>query len=197
MNLTFNPSILKDSANGAIRVSVEDELFAARRIFFTDEVNKTTMDLLLRQIMYLHMQDPKQEITIYINSPGGEVISGLTVFDYLRMIETPVRTVCIGTAASMGAMLFLAGDRREMMPSSRLMIHDPSFEFSTTGMKPAELQERLDSLRQVQKTLCGIISDRTGKSVEEVMASTCKDTFFEADEAVRYGLATGIVSCQA
>ena len=121
------PNILKETARGIDIILLDDELFSNREIFFTDSVNITSATLLLKQLMYLDRADAGKEITLYINSLGGDVISGLAVYDFIKLMKSPVRTVCTGTAASMGAILFLAGEKRVMLPHTRLLIHDPSY----------------------------------------------------------------------
>lgn len=189
------PAILRESAHGISRISIEDELLRSGEIFLTDEVCPATMNALLKQMMFLSRDAPNREITLYINSPGGDVTSGLAVYDFMRMTQTPIRTVCVGTAASMGAILFLAGQKREMLPHAQLMIHDPSpGGGSMAGMKPAEMEEHLGALRQVQKILCDIVTEVSGMERRRVSAVMKKDTFFDAEKAVRFGLATGVVS---
>lgn len=192
MNLT--PNIIKETSRGIDCIRLEDELLKSREIFLTEAVNAETMDSLLKQLMYLNKEAPEEEITLYINSPGGEVRSGIAVYDYMKMMQAPIRTVCIGTAASMGAILFLAGDRREMLPHSQLMIHDPApGGGSMQGMKPAQMEEHLKSLKKVQKVLCKIISETTGRSLEEVQNITQNDSYFDAEEAIEFGLANSII----
>ncbi|MGN0586922.1 MAG: ClpP family protease [Oscillospiraceae bacterium] len=188
-----NYSVIKDTAKGIQSVSLGDELLSDRRIFLTEGVNPESMTTVIMQLMCLERIAPDEEITIYINSPGGEVRSGLMIYDYIRQMKTPVRTVCIGTAASMGAIIFLAGDKREMYPHTTLMIHDPSMFGSGNYEKPAELRERLDSLMDIRKILVGIIAERTGKSMNSVYKKTKKDSYFDAEEAVKFGLATCII----
>ena len=193
MNLYEIPAVIKESARGYERVELSDELLLSREVFLTSPVDSDSMAVLLKQLLCLYRQNPSAGITLYINSPGGEVSSGLAVYDFLKMFPGTVRTVCIGTAASMGALLFLAGDIREMFPSSGLMIHDPSFAHgSLAGMKPGEIEEQLNSLKKTQKRICRIISDTTGRSEKEILALTASDTYFDAEEAVAFGLATAV-----
>ena len=187
------PNIIKESSRGFDRVTIEDELFLSRKIFLTEKVDPVSMDSLIKQILFLNEKDPEKEITIYINSPGGEVQSGLAAYDLLCMTKAPVTTVCIGEAASMAAILFLAGKRRIMLPSSTIMIHDPSpGGGSLTGMKPDQIEEKLSGLKKTRDRLCSIISEKTGKTMKQVMKKTCKDSFFTAEEALDFGLATEI-----
>ena len=187
-------NVIKETVRGIDCIRMDDEFLSSREIFLTAQIDPETSGELIKQLMYLERQDNNKEITIYISSPGGEVISGLAVFDIVTMMKTPVRTVCIGTAASMGAILFLAGQKREMLPHAQLMIHDPSYCHNDIGgRKPHEIQHELDKLNEVRKSLAGIISDKTGKSLKEIYKLTANDTFFSAQEAVEYGLATKIL----
>ena len=196
MNLyTGTPCVLRETAGGLERVAIEDELLKSREIFLTEEVTADSMSSLLKQLMFLNRESPDEEITLYINSPGGSVDSGLPVYDYIKAMPAPIKTVCIGLAASMGAILFLAADKREMLPHARLMIHDPSHGAgSLAGMKPAELGEQLAALKKVQKVLCEAIAEATGQTEKWVLNKTKTDTFFTAEEAVKFGLATKIIT---
>lgn len=191
----FTPNIIKESSRGYDAVRIEDELLQSREIFLTSPVDAESMEALLKQLIYLYRADAEKEITLYINSPGGEVQSGLVVYDLMKMMKAPIRTVCIGTAASMGAILFLAGDRRVVMPNSRIMIHDPAPGSGTiAGMKPAEIEERLTDLKKCQDVLVDIIAKTTGKDEKEVREKTRKDSYFNAKEAIDFGLATEIMT---
>lgn len=188
-------NILRETVRGLESVSIEDEMLRNREIFLVDEVDTKSSNELIKKLMYLEQEDRDREITLYINSPGGEVISGLAVYDYIRIMEAPVNTVCIGTAASMGAVLFLAGKERKMLKHTRLMIHDPSYGCGELkGRKSHEIQHELNELNKVRKMLAGIISERTGKSIKEIYKVTARDTYYSAEEAVRFGLATKIIT---
>lgn len=189
MNLS---NIYKISSNGLNLCPIDDEMLDRRIIFLTEDVNPETMDHLLKKLMYLEMSDPGKEITLYINSPGGECLSGLAVLDYIHTMTSPIRTVCTGCAASMGAILFLAGQKREMLRHTRLMIHDPSTGGNLSGMKPHEIENTLSMLRDMQTLLIDIISDASGKSKEEIAEITKNDTYFNLEEALDFGLATGM-----
>jgi len=188
------PNLIKESVRGMEVLTPEDLLFSNREIFLTTRVDSETSNNLIKQLMILEKMDNKAEITLYINSPGGEVVSGLAVYDYIKIMKAPVKTVCIGTAASMGAVLFLAGKKREMLAHTRLMIHDPAYSGGDmAGKKPHELQMYVDKLRQSQEIIAEIIAEKTGKTQEEIYEKTREDTYFNAEEAIGYGLATGIV----
>lgn len=186
--------IIKETVRGTDLVNLEDELLQSREIFLTEQVDADTTNELIKQLMYLEKEDDEAEITLYINSPGGEVVSGLAVYDYLTMMKAPVRTVCIGTAASMGAILFLAGDKRQMLPHTRLMIHDPSYHnLNMSGKKPHEIQHEVDKLNETREVIAKIIAAKTGKTLKQVYKVTADDTYYNATEAVKFGLATEVM----
>ena len=186
------PAVLRESARGTEALRLADEHFAARRIFLTGEVSAESMNSLLMSLIHLEEEAPGEPVTLFVNSPGGEVTSGLAVYDYLRGMRSPVTTVCTGTAASMGAILFLAGQERLMFSHSKLMIHDPAYGSAPAGEKPRQMEERLRDLRRTQQVLSGIIAERTGHPVSEIDEITQYDSWYPAGEAVAFGLATGI-----
>ena len=191
---TNRAKALVETVKGTSPFALEDLMMNSRQLWLTCPINADSMNELLKQLMYLEQQKPGEEITLYINSLGGEVLSGLTVYDYMRMMQSPVRTVCTGTAASMASILFLAGEKREMFPHSQLMIHDPSYSSADfSGMKPDEIELYLNSLKETRKTLVEIISERSKLSDEEVLNKTRCDTYLNAEEALRLGLATQII----
>ncbi|MCM1330551.1 MAG: ATP-dependent Clp protease proteolytic subunit [Ruminococcus sp.] len=183
---------IKESVRGTDLVPIEDALLAENKIFLTSEINAVSADKLIKQLMHLDSQK-SDEITLYINSPGGEVMSGLAVYDFIKIMKSSVKTVCIGDAASMAAIIFLAGSRREMLPHSRILIHDPAYgHLDVSGKKPHEIQRGVDSLNKVRETLAEIIAEKTGKSLDEIYEITAEDHYFTANEAIEFGLATAI-----
>lgn len=185
-------NILKPSVRGTDLIPIEDMLLEESELFLVGEINSDTASKLIQKLMYLDQND-LEEITLYINSPGGEVMSGLAVYDYIKIMKSPVRTVTIGDAASMGAIIFLAGEKREMLPHTRILIHDPSYgHLDVSGKKPHEIQRGVDSLNKIRETLAEIISEKTNKSLDEIYGITAEDNYFTAEEAINFGLATGI-----
>lgn len=185
---------IMESSRGYDAISLEDEFLRNRKIFLNQQVAPESANELIQQLMFLDSEDSSAEITLYINSPGGSVQDGLALYDVLRLVKAPVRTVATGMAASMGAVLFLAGDKREMLEHSKIMIHDPSFHSKNIGgQKSHEIQHALDDLNECREALARIISERTGKSMEEVYDVTANDTYFNAKEALNWGLATAII----
>ena len=188
-------NVIIESLRGLQPIAVEDELLRNREVFLADMVSAESSNELIKQLMYLDRQS-SEEITLYINSPGGSVQDGLAVYDTIMLLNAPVRTVCIGTCASMGAILFLAGKRREMMPHGKIMIHDPAFggRHEMGGKKPHEIQAELDDLNRCREALARIIAERTGRTIEEIYEVTVNDTYYDPDEAVEFGLATNIIT---
>ncbi len=185
--------IIEENSNGNEYYSPQDYLFNNRELMLDDEVNAQTMSELISRVIYLDRVAPGEKITLYINSPGGEVKSGLALYDVLRMIKSPVRTVVIGTASSMGAILFLAGEKRCMTAHSQIMIHDPSIRMGDVPAKALSVQETLEGLMKSREELAKIIAERTGKTLKSIYAKTKGDAFFSAKEAVEFGLATEIL----
>lgn len=188
--------IILESARGFQTLCLKDKLFSdSREIFLMEDVSAESCAILITQLMYLGRTEPDKEIVLYINSPGGTVSDGLAVYDVIRLLDTPVRTVCMGTCASMGAILFLAGEKREIMEHGRIMVHDPAYGDGCNmgGKKPHQIQSELDDLNRCREALAGIISERTGKSLEEIYKVTANDTYFNAREAVEFGFATAII----
>ena len=185
-------NVLKASVRGTDLIPLEDMLLEESEVFLVDEITPKSANNLIQKLMYLDSKD-LGEITLYINGPGGEVISGLAVYDYIKIMKSPVRTVTIGDAASMGAIIFLAGEKREMLPHTRILIHDPSYgHLDVSGKKPHEIQRGVDSLNKVRETLAEIIAEKTSKDIDEIYKITAEDNYFTAEEAIEFGLATSI-----
>lgn len=188
------PNILKETVRGIQPVLIEDEMLQNREIFLMEEVNRKTATEVIKQLMYLERAEEGEPITMYINSPGGEVVSGLAVYDYIKVMKSPVNTVCVGSAASMGAILFLAGEERSMLKNSEIMIHDPSFSAGNIGgKKPLEIREKLEQLMEVREKLAEIIAERTGMTKKQVYQKTEKDSYLNAPDSLKYGIATKIL----
>ena len=188
----MSSNILRETVKGIDLIPIDDAMLEESQIFLVGEINSETANELIKKLMYIDKKD-LGEVTIYINSPGGEVMSGLAVYDYIKIMKSPVKTVCIGDAASMAAIIFLTGEKREMLPHSRILIHDPSYgHLDVSGKKPHEIQRGVDSLNKVRETLAEIISEKTGKSHDEIYEITAEDHYFTADEAIEFGLANGI-----
>ena len=188
------PEILKETSRGIEKINTVSELYTSgRMLFLNGSIGSEECAGIITSLLYLEKTDPDSPVNLIINSPGGEVRSGLAVYDVLSLMKSPVITVCMGQAASMGSIIFLAGDKRIMLPHSELMIHDPSYgSFNADHMKPHEIQERVDSLRKTGDELVRIVVNRTGNDEETIRQKMKEDSFFNADEALAFGLATKI-----
>ena len=187
------PNVISTTANGTAVYPISDALLSKRKLFLTEQVDAESMNTLLQELMYLEQTEPGKEITLFINSPGGECLSGLAVADYIKMLKSPVRTVCTGTAASMGAILFLCGKKREMLAHTKVMIHDPSIS-GLMRTNALELQVVSEDLLETRKALAEILAKHTGRTVECILEKTMTDCFFDAKAAVEFGLADSIIS---
>lgn len=188
----YIPHIIKETSEGLNRIPVQDLLFQNREIQCVGEITPVSVESMILQLRYLQQEDAEKEITMYINSPGGEVDSGLALYDVMRAIRCPIRTVCTGTAASMAAILFLSGNQRDMLPHSKVMIHDPLIPGGVGG-SALKLDSIAKNIMQTRQTIAEIIADNTGKSLDEVLVKTASDSYFDAKEAVEWGLADRII----
>lgn len=189
----YQPQILRETAEGLNRLDVRDEMLSRRELELTQAIDADSCAVVIRSLLYLQRCDPNAPVTLYINSPGGEVQSGLALYDVMQAMSCPVRTVCLGMAASMAALLFIAGDERWMLPHSRLMIHDPLIGGGLAG-SALSVKARADDLMRIRDITAGVIARHTGMPVERVFELTASDTYFEADEAVAAGLADRVVA---
>ncbi len=187
------PKIIKESSTGLFLCSIRDDMLRQREVECVGEINTETVYSLCRQLRYLQREDPAGEITLFINSPGGEVNSGLALYDVMKAVSCPIRTVCLGTAASMGAVLFAAGARRDILPHGKIMIHDPAIPQGAGG-SALELETVSKNLLETRRILGTILSECTGKPLEEIYRCTAKDTWFTAEAAVEFGLADRVIT---
>ena len=190
---TYSPLILHETCEGIQRFDVRDQMLADRQIELAGPIDASSVACAARCLLHLQKCDPQAPVTLFINSPGGEVQSGLALYDVMRAISCPVHTVCIGTAASMAALLFVAGDRRDMLPHSRVMIHDPLIGAGAGG-SALSVKARADDLMRIRDITAEVISRHTGMTLEQVFALTASDTYFEAEAAVDAGLAARLIT---
>jgi ATP-dependent Clp protease, protease subunit len=181
------PMVIESSARGERAFDIYSRLLKDRIIFLGDAVEDNVANLIIAQLLFLESEDPEKDIQLYINSPGGVVTSGLAIYDTMQYLRAPVSTICIGQAASMGAVLLAAGatGKRYALPNSRIMIHQGSSGFR--GNTPdVEIQMR-ENLHLVNRLL-EILASHTGQSVERVKADSDRDKFMSPEEAKEYGL---------
>ena len=189
----YQPQIIRETAEGPYRLDMRDEMLSHRELELTTPVDAESCATIIRGLLYLQRCDADAPVTLYISSPGGEVQSGLALYDVMQAVSCPVRTVCLGMAASMAALLFIAGDERQMLPHSRVMIHDPLIGGGVGG-SALSVKARADDLMRIRDITAGVIARHTGMPLERVFELTASDTYFEAEEAVEAGLADRIVT---
>ena len=188
----YIPAIIRETSEGTARIPIADMMFQRREIWISGEINSELADAVISQILHLDAEDPNEQITLYIDSPGGSVTAGLSIYDVMQAVSADIHTVCVGTAASMAAVLFAAGDRREILRHGEVMIHDPLVSGGISG-SALTVQDKSNRLMDKRKLLCGILAEHTGKSLKQIYKVTGKDTYFGAEEAVEFGLADSIV----
>ncbi|WP_300803507.1 ClpP family protease [uncultured Acetatifactor sp.] len=190
--MIMTPSLIRETSEGFSRCAIQDEMFQRREIECVGEITEESVYSLILQLRYLASESPDAAVTMFINSPGGSVASGLALYDVMQAVRCPVRTVCTGIAASMAALLFVSGSSRDMLPHARVMIHDPLIPGSIGGTA-LKIDALAKDLMQARKTTAAIIAAHTGKSLDEVYAKTATDSYFNAEEAVAWGLADRII----
>lgn len=187
------PEIIKENSTGYVKLSIADELFKKREIQCIGEIADELVYSLILQLRYLQSENSEEEIVMHINSPGGEIASGLALYDVMKAISCPVRTVCEGTAASMAAILFLSGDNREMLPHAKVMIHDPLIH-GKIGGNALQIERISKNLLKTREIIGTIIAEHTGRTLPEVYEKTAVDSYFDAEECIEWGLADRIVT---
>lgn len=190
---TYSPLVMQETSDGLRLYDIRDEMLASREIEITGAIDAGSVSTAIRCLLHLQKEDQQLPITLYINSPGGEVQSGLALYDVMQAVSCPIHTVCLGMAASMAALLFIAGDQREMLPHSRVMIHDPLIGGGIGG-SALSVKARADDLMRIRDITAQVISQHTGMNLEEVFELTAKDTYFEAEEAIANGMADRIIT---
>ena len=190
----YQPQIIRETAEGLNRLDIRDDMLANRELELTCGVDADSCAAVIRGLLYLQRQDASAPVTLYINSPGGEVQSGLALYDVMQAVSCPVRTVCLGMAASMGALLFIAGDERLMLPHSRIMIHDPLIGGTGLAGSALSVKARADDLMRIRGITASIIARHADMPLERVFELTATDTYFEAERALEAGLADRVIT---
>lgn len=192
MSYYTTPRLIRETSQGIEYIPIVEMMLSRREIWLTGEIDSQLADAVISQILQLDAEMPQTEITLYIDSPGGSVNAGLAIYDIMQAVQSNIRTVCIGMAASMAAVLFASGDTREILKHGEVMVHDPLVNSGIAGSALA-VQDKSDRLMQMRKTICGILAAHTGKSMRQIYKVTAKDTYFGAEAAVQFGLADKII----
>jgi ATP-dependent Clp protease protease subunit len=185
--MSYIPYVVEQTGRGERSYDIYSRLLKDRIIMLSGEVNDQVASTIVAQLLFLEAQDPEKDIYFYINSPGGVVTSGLSMFDTMNYIKPDVVTICIGQAASMGAFLLAAGakGKRYALPHARIMIHQP---LGGAQGQATDIQIQAKEIQRLKDTLNGILAEKTGKTVKTIEKDTERDNFMSSEEAVKYGL---------
>ena len=186
-NLGLIPMVIEQSGRGERAYDIYSRLLKERVVFLVGPVNEVSANLVVAQLLFLESENPDKDIFFYINSPGGSVSAGLAIYDTMQFIKPAVSTLCIGQAASMGALLLASGakDKRYVLPNSRVMIHQPMGGFQGQA---SDIEIHAREILYLRARLNEILAKHTGQSVDTIARDTDRDNFLSADEAVKYGL---------
>ena len=181
------PYVVEQTGKGERTYDIYSRLLLDRIVFVSGEVNDEMANAVCAQLLFLQSQDPKKEISVYVNSPGGSVTAGLAIYDTMQFVKCPVATYCIGQAASMGAVLLTAGEkgRRFALPNSRIMIHQP---WGGAEGKASDIEITAREILRLKEKLNEILSSHSGRKMADVVKDTDRDHFMSAAEAKEWGL---------
>ena len=190
--MSLVPMVVEQTNRGERSYDIYSRLLNDRIIFLSEEVNDVTASLVVAQLLYLEAQDPDKEIQFYINSPGGSITSGMAIYDTMQYIKADVSTICVGMAASMGAFLLAAGTKgkRLALPNAEIMIHQPS---GGSQGQATDIKIQAERIIKIKEKLNGILSQNTGKPIEQITNDTERDYFMSAEEACAYGLIDRVI----
>lgn len=185
--LGYIPMVIEQSGRGERAYDIYSRLLKERVVFLVGPVNEVTANLVVAQLLFLESENPDKDISLYINSPGGSVSAGLAIYDTMQFIKPDVSTLCIGQAASMGAMLLAAGakEKRYCLPNSRVMIHQPLGGFQGQA---SDIEIHAREILYLRQQLNELLAKHTGQPVEMIQKDTDRDNFMSAEESVKYGL---------
>ncbi len=186
------PMVVEQSSRGERAYDIYSRLLKERIVFVVGPINDSVASLVTAQLLFLESEDPKKEISLYINSPGGLVTAGLGIYDTMQYIKPEISTLCIGQAASMGSFLLAAGEKgkRFSLPNSRIMVHQPSAGFQGQA---TDIEIHANEVLSLKKRLNEIYSKHTGKSVDEIKTSLERDNFMTPENAKDFGLIDKVV----
>ena len=190
------PYVIEQTAKGERSYDIFSRLLKDRIIFLGEDVNSTTASLVIAQLLFLESEDPDREISLYINSPGGSITDGMGIVDTMNYIKCPVSTICVGLAASFGAVLLANGEKgkRFATPNAEILIHQPLIGGNGIAGQTTEIKIQAEHMIKTREKLNKLLSDRTGQSIETIEKDTERDHWMTAEEALQYGLIDGIMN---
>ena len=191
------PYVIEQTSKGERSYDIFSRLLKDRIIFLGEDVNPTSASLIIAQLLFLESEDPDKEIFLYINSPGGSITDGMGIVDTMNYIKCPVSTICVGLAASFGAVLLANGEKgkRYATPNSEILIHQPLIGGQGGGIsgQATEIKIHADHMIRTREKLNKLLSEKTGQSIETIERDTERDHYMTAEEALKYGLIDGIM----
>ena len=189
------PMVVEQTGRGERSYDIYSRLLKERVVFLVGPVTDETANLVVAQLLFLEAENPEQDIYFYINSPGGSVTAGLSIYDTMNFIKPDVSTLCLGQAASMGAFLLSSGQKgkRLILPNSRVMIHQPLISGGLGG-QASDIEIHARELLKLKAKLNEILAKNSGKSLKEIEQDTDRDNFMSAEEAVNYGLVDRVIN---
>lgn len=194
-NNNLVPTVIEQSGRGERAFDIYSRLLKERIIFLVGPVNDQTANLVVAQLLFLESENPDKDIYFYINSPGGSVTAGMSIYDTMKFIKPDVQTLCLGQAASMGAFLLSAGTKgkRFALPNSRIMIHQPLISGGLGG-QASDIEIHARELLKLKEKLNQMLAEHSGKSMEEIERATDRDNFMSAQEAMTFGLIDKVIT---
>ena len=189
------PYVVEQTSKGERSYDIFSRLLKDRIIFLSEDVNHASASLVVAQLLFLESEDPDREIYLYINSPGGSITDGMAIVDTINYIKCPVTTICVGLAASMGAVLLASGakGKRYATPNAEILIHQPLIAGGGLSGQTTEIKIHADHMVKTREKLNKLLSERTGQDLETIERDTERDTYMTAEEALKYGLIDGIM----
>ena len=193
------PYVIEQTSKGERSYDIFSRLLKDRIIFLGEDVNATSASLVIAQLLFLESEDPDKEISLYINSPGGSITDGMGIIDTMNYIKCPISTICVGLAASFGAVLLANGTKgkRFATPNSEILIHQPLIGGGGISGQATEIKIHADHMIRTREKLNKLLSEKTGQPIERINQDTERDHYMTAEEALEYGLIDGIMDKRA
>ena len=190
INNSLVPYVIEQTSKGERSYDIFSRLLKDRIIFLSEDVNHVTASLVVAQLLFLESEDPDKEIYLYINSPGGSITDGMAIVDTMNYIKCPVSTICVGMAASMGAVLLASGEKgkRYALPNAEILIHQPLIGGGGLSGQTTEIKIHADHMVRTREKLNKLLSERTGQDIATIERDTERDNYLTAEQALNYGL---------
>ena len=193
--MTFFPNVIEQTHRGERAWDIFSRLLKDRIIILGSSVTDMVANSIIAQLLFLENENPEKDIMIYINTPGGSVTAGMAIYDTMQHVKCPISTICIGQAASMGAVLLCAGTKgkRYSLPNSRILIHQPLISGGDISGQATDIDLQAKEIMRMRKVLNNILARHSGQTIERIEADTDRDYIMSADEAVKYGLVDEVI----